>query len=407
MKLNKRQFMRAFRTPPPTTIETDGEYNIHLPSPRTEQSFEVFEIYGNVDPQTATPSPYAPLTIKHVGIPNEGSKRRTIKLRIHGNNALGFSEFSSLCTSSVPENVTSSDSTHILLTPNDGAVTELFGNRNIKFSKNTQYALRAMISGTPTNGILYTPLAFAYSDGSIEPIVTTDIYDTSHARLCAISAYGKTLVGLRFYQKNRGALRIEADGFGIFEGVRDFSDPFEGFVGTSYEYTVSRPISYQVREDGSVRYCIMDLVKDKLNSMLELVDWRYDIPTIRTVTMSDTCAIATCLSSNNLYNKTPFDGRSNVLKRKATVAELKLEPYCLYYTNALPNYYISVPKDYSTSSAINQHLKELATEYYIPYLDTRSGTYGFKRPTLTPSYTTIEVVSGDLSPSKTVIKLQE
>ena len=121
---------------------------------------EVFEIYGNVDPQTATPSPYAPLKIKHVGIPNEGSKRRTLKLRIHGNNALGFSEFSSLCNVSVPESIESHDSTHILFSPSTSSITELLGNRNIKFSKNTQYALRAIVSGDPEDGILYTPLAF-------------------------------------------------------------------------------------------------------------------------------------------------------------------------------------------------------------------------------------------------------
>jgi hypothetical protein len=407
MKLNKRQFMRSFRTPPSTTIETDGEYNIHLPSPRTEQNFEVFEIYGNVDPQTTTPSPYAPLKIKHVGIPNEGSKRRTLKLRIHGNNALGFSEFSSLCNASVPESIESHDSTHILFSPSTSSITELLGNRNIKFSKNTQYALRAIVSGDPEDGILYTPLAFAYSDGSIEPITSSDIYDETHARLCAISAYGKTLVGLYHYPRFSGRLRIEAEGFGIFEGVRDFSDPYEAFVGTTYEYSVSRPISCHEREDGSVRYCIMDLVKDKLNSMLELIDWRYDSPTVRSVTVSDTCTVATCLSSNNLYNKTPFDGRSNILKRKATAAELKLEPYCISYGNALPNYYISVPKQFSTTAEVKAHLKELATEYYIPYLNTRTGTYGFKKPTLSPNYTTIEVVSGELSPSKTVIKLKE
>ena len=158
MKLNKRQFMRSFRTPPPTDVETDGEYNIHLPTPRTSQAFELFNIYGNIDPHTDTPSIEAPLTVKHVGMKNATNGRFEIKLRIHGANALGFDEFSSLSKKNAPDCVAASTDSSITISPVGNMGAQLFGRAHMKFSKNTQYTLLFRANATPIGEKVDTPL---------------------------------------------------------------------------------------------------------------------------------------------------------------------------------------------------------------------------------------------------------
>lgn len=181
--------------------------------------------------------------LRGVGDYDEEESAYKIKLRVHSRNLISGETFASAhSTASVTTTYNYSGDNYSFKprTAVDG--TEVLGKDYIRFKGGTRYTLCA--KGFFEDGFTETQcigLAFAYTDGTVEPITVT-LTDASFTA-CVSSAEGKSLSSIAAYADTMLRTTVAMSSFGIFEGVyTSYEDAFSAYSGYEREITVAEPL---------------------------------------------------------------------------------------------------------------------------------------------------------------------